>query len=77
MAALTDREKMEKMYRALYGDEESGELGLVQMNREMYKAWSSIIIFGKAVSVVIAIIGSLGIAYTAFGAWLRHLLTGK
>lgn len=77
MADLSKNDKIEQMYRAMYGDEQAGELGLVKMTQEMYKAWSAIILFGKAVSVIIGIVAALGTVWIAFGAWFKHVLTGK
>lgn len=77
MHDFTDHEKIERVFLAMYGDEQAKEIGLVQMTREMYQAWSAIIWLGKAATVIIALFAGLGTAWMAFGSWFRHLFGGK
>jgi hypothetical protein len=61
-----DQEHIE-LHKALFGDEETGQIGLVQMNSEMYKAWSIIIAFGKILTTLVIFFAALGTAWMAFG----------
>jgi hypothetical protein len=63
-----------EIHKALFGDPESGEIGIVQMNREMYQAWSSLIwLIGKLTTLAV-ILGAIGTAWMAFGSGIKRVL---
>lgn len=57
-----------EIHRALFGDPESGEIGMVQMNREMYKAWSILIAFGNILTTIVVFFAAMGTGWMAFGS---------
>ncbi len=56
-----------EIHKALFGDPTTNELGIVQMNQEMYKAWSALILFGKAVTAIAVFFAAIGTAWATFG----------
>lgn len=65
---------LQDMKKALYGNPETGELGIVQMTKEMYQAWSAIIWFGKAVTALAVFCAAIGTAWVAFGGLIKRIL---
>ena len=62
-----EREHAE-LHKALFGDPDTGEIGIIQMNREMYKAWSILIAFGKILTTIVVFIAAVSTGWMAFGS---------
>ena len=66
-----------ELHKALFGDPETGQIGIVQMNSEMYKAWSILIAFGKILTAIVVFFAALGTGWMAFGQSIGKFIRGK
>ena len=62
------------IHEALFGNPETGQLGIVQMNKEMYEAWSAIIWLGKGVTALAIFLAAVGGVWVSFGHTIMKIL---
>jgi hypothetical protein len=63
------------IHNALFGNKETGEMGIVQMNKEMYQAWSAVIWLGKVITWIAVVVAGIGTAWMAIGGAIKHFFT--
>jgi hypothetical protein len=62
---------------ALFGNKDTGEIGMVQKVDKMYEVFSALMFLGKIATWCAVILAGIGAAWSAFGAGFRHFLAGK
>ena len=77
MSEKTQKQINDEIHVALFGNKDTGELGVVEKTNEIYQILSAFRLFGKAVMWIALVLGSIGTAFAAFWEPVKHFLTGK
>lgn len=70
----SQKEINQELHEALYGNPETGSLGVVQKTDEIYQILSAFKLFGKAVMWLALFMGSVGTAIAGYFQIAKHLL---
>jgi hypothetical protein len=64
-----------EIHEALFGNPDTGDVGVVIMTKQMYEAWSAIIWLGKIITWIAIVLAGVGTAWTLVVAGLKHFFT--
>jgi hypothetical protein len=61
------------LQKALFGDKDKGEMGMVQKVDAMYEVFSALMFIGKIATWIAIVLAGVGAAWTAFGGGIKRL----
>lgn len=67
----------DEIHIALFGNADTGELGVVQKTNEIYQILSAFRFFGRAVMWCALVIGAVGAAVESYFQIVKHFIKGK
>lgn len=73
MEEKTQEQINSDLHKALYGNSETGDLGLVKKTDEIYSILSAFKLFGKAIMWIALVLGSVGTAVAGYFQIIKHL----